>query len=139
MTGPTSIDEGATATFDVVAWGIPDGPVYWWVTNLTNLTTDRISPGIFAEATIDNNRSSFSVTVNADNATATGAQSYIVKFGKVNGTALATTTVTVNDTSQFVSNVKTIRLDPQNNNGSNLIAEYSRRQRNKCNTIGNNI
>jgi hypothetical protein len=121
MTGPTSIDEGATATFDVAAWGIPDGPVYWWVTNLTNLTTDRISPGIFAEATIDNNRSSFSVTVNANNTTATGAQSYIVKFGKVNGTALATTIVTVNDTSQSVGSVKTIRLDPQNNNGSNLI------------------
>ena len=100
MTGPTSIDEGATATFDAVAWGIPDGPVYWWVTNLTNLTTNRISPGLVAEATIDNNRSSFSVTVNANDATAAGAQSYVVKFGKVYGTALATTTVTVNDTSQ---------------------------------------
>jgi hypothetical protein len=100
MTGPTSIDEGATATFDVAAWGIPDGPVYWWVTNLTNLTTNRISPGLVAEATIDNNRSSFSVTVSANNTTAAGAQSYIVKFGKVYGTALATTTVTVNDTSQ---------------------------------------
>jgi hypothetical protein len=112
MTGPTSIDEGATATFDVVAWGIPDGPVYWWVTNLTNLTTDRISPGIFAEATIDNNRSSFSVTVNANNATATAAQSYIVKFGKVNGTALASITVTVNDTSQGATGNKVISLNP---------------------------
>ena len=101
MTGPTSIDEGATATFNVVAWGIPDGPVYWWVTNLFNVTTDRISPGLAAEATITNNRSSFSVTVNTNNATALqGAQTYDIAFGKVYGTALASIMVLVNDTSQ---------------------------------------
>lgn len=100
VTGPTSIDEGATATFDAVAWGIPDGPVYWWITGLTNITTDRITPGLAAEATILTNRSSFTVEVSANNATAPGPQSYTINFGKVQNIALQSITVTVNDTSQ---------------------------------------
>jgi hypothetical protein len=100
MTGPTSIDEGATSTFNVVTWGIPDGPVYWWISNLTNVTTDRITPGLAAEATIINNRLTFTITVSADNTTAAGAQSYTINFGKVQNVALESITVTVNDTSQ---------------------------------------
>jgi hypothetical protein len=100
MTGPTSINEGATATFDVVTWGIPDGPVYWWVSGLTNITTDRITPGLASQATVLNNRLTFTITVSADNATAAGTQSYTINFGKVQNTALQSITVTVNDTSQ---------------------------------------
>jgi hypothetical protein len=100
MTGPTSIDEGATATFDVAAWGIPDGPVYWWVTGLTNITTDRITPGLASQATILNNRLTFAITVSANNATAAGAQAYTINFGKVQNIALQSITVTVADTSQ---------------------------------------
>lgn len=100
MTGPTSIDEGATATFNVTTWGIPDGPVYWWVSGLTNITTDRITPGLASQATILNNRLTFAITVSANNATAAGAQSYTINFGKVQNTALQSITVTVADTSQ---------------------------------------
>jgi hypothetical protein len=100
MTGPTSINEGATATFNVVTWGIPDGPVYWWVTGLTNITTDRITPGLASQATILNNRLTFAITVSANNATAAGAQAYTINFGKVQNVALQSRTVSVNDTSQ---------------------------------------
>jgi hypothetical protein len=100
VTGPTSINEGATATFNAVAWGIPDGPMYWWINGLTNITTDRIAPGLAAEATILNNRSSFTVEVSANNATAPGAQSYTINFGKVQNVALESITVSVADTSQ---------------------------------------
>jgi len=110
MTGPTSINEGATATFNVVTWGIPDGPVYWWVSGLTNLTTNRITPGLASQATIIKNRLTFTITVSANNATATGAQSYTINFGKVQNTALQSITVTVNDTSQ--SGGKVISLNP---------------------------
>ena len=100
MAGPASINEGATATFNVVTWGIPDGPVYWWVSGLTNITTDRITPGLASQATVLNNRLTFTITVSANNATAAGAQSYTINFGKVQNTALASITVTVADTSQ---------------------------------------
>ena len=100
VTGPTTINEGATATFNAVTWNIPNGPVYWWINSLTNITTDRIAPGLAAEATILNNRSSFSVAVSADDTTASGAQSYTINFGKVQNTALQSITVTVSDTSQ---------------------------------------
>ena len=125
MTGPTSIDEGATATFNVVTWGIPDGPVYWWVTNLFNVTTDRITPGLVAEATITNNRSSFSVTVNANNATALqGAQTYDIAFGKVYGTPLASIMVLVNDTSQDPIGLM-MDLDPKNYTTGSSISDAS--------------
>jgi len=114
MTGPTSVNEGNTATFSVVTWGIPDGPVYWWINGLTRITTDRIAPGLAAEATISKNRSSFTVEVSANNATALGAQAYTINFGKVQNTALSSITVTVNDTSQ--SPPASLYFDSNNNN-----------------------
>jgi len=118
VAGPTSINEGVTATFDAVAWNIPDGPVYWWISGLTNITTDRITPGLAAEATILNNRSSFTVTVSADDTTASGAQAYTINFGPVQNTALQSKTVTVNDTSQ--TSTYTLTSDASVNEGSGL-------------------
>lgn len=96
-----TVDEGAALTFEVVAWNVADNTgLFYAVTSLVNLTSDRFDT-VAGPVAIVNNRGTFTITVNADSTTASGAQTYNVVISKMlNGPALATVTITVNDTSQ---------------------------------------
>ena len=111
VSGPASINEGLAATFNVVTWNVADNSsVFYKVTSLTNLTQGRFDT-VSGPVAITDNRGSFSITVSADTASAAGAQSYVVTISRVlNGTALSTISVDVNDSSQGGN--KVISLSP---------------------------
>jgi len=119
ITGPTSIDEGATATFNVVTWGIPDGTtLYWQARNRFNIDIGRFT-AVGGTFTIVKNRGSFTITVDANNTTQNAQQTYGACVSKVSTTSndiLAVFPgVVVNDTSQtppVPSSNKVISLNP---------------------------
>jgi hypothetical protein len=103
VTGPASINEGATATFNVVTWGIPNGTtLYWQARNRFNINIGRFS-AVGGTFTIIKNRGSFTITVDANHTTQTGQQTYGACISKVSTTSddiLAVFSgVVVNDTS----------------------------------------
>lgn len=105
ISGPNNMDEGATATWNLVTWGIPDLTNIYWriVPSGDNLTAGRFSAGLSGTMIWDgSNRSHVSVTVSADHATSVTGQSFDIIFSKtLNGPAIATKYgVNVNDTSQ---------------------------------------
>ena len=108
-------NEGDSVTFTVDTWNVADNTtLYWKVANLVNLTTGRFINGTDGPVTITNKRGSFVNGIDANNETATGVQTYDIIVSKVlNGPALATLTVTVNDTSQDLQ-LLVMDLDPKN-------------------------
>jgi hypothetical protein len=96
---PDNMDEGDTMTVDLVTWGIPDGTVLAHTFPLTNIGPLRFN--VSPISPVANNRASFTLTVSADNTTASGAQSFDIQIRKtVTGTVLASKTVSISDTSQ---------------------------------------
>ena len=103
VTGPASINEGSTATFNVVTWGIPNGTtLYWQARNRFNINIGRFS-AVGGTFTIIKNRGSFTITVDANHTTQNGQQTYAACISKVSTTSddiLAVFSgVVVNDTS----------------------------------------
>jgi hypothetical protein len=89
------VDEGSSLTFTVGGSNITNGTYYWAMdSNPTDFTTRS---GSFS---ITSNSGSFSITPNAD-ARTDGAATVTVtlRSGSISGTTLATSTVTINDTS----------------------------------------
>ena len=94
-----TMNEGDTITVDLVTWNIPDGTVLVHTFPLTNIDPLRFNVSPISPVT--NNRASFTLTISADNTTASAAQSFGIEIRKtVTGTVLASKTVTINDTSQ---------------------------------------
>ena len=128
MTGPTSIDEGATATFNVVTWAIPDGTtLYWQARNRFNIDIGRFT-AVGGTFIIVKNRGSFTITVDANNTTQTGQQTYGACVSKVSTTSndfLAVFPgVVVNDTSQDPIGLM-MDLDPMNYTTGSSISDAS--------------
>lgn len=97
---PTSINEGATGTFNVSTTNIDNGTtVYWTINNVTTGSGDfTATSGSFV---VSGNAGSFSVTTTADQTTE-GAETFTVsvRYGSTSGTQLAVSaSVTINDTS----------------------------------------
>jgi len=90
-----NVDEGSSLTFTVGGTNISNGTYYWTIeTNAGDVTE---SSGSFA---ITGNSGTFSVTPTAD-ATTEGVETFIVylRSGSINGSVLASETITINDTS----------------------------------------
>ena len=103
ITGPNSMDEGATEIWELVTWAIPDGDIYYKIVpDGDNLNAGRFTGGLTGILTVTNNRTSIGITVSEDNATSITGQSFDIRFSKtLNGTPFATKYgVNVNDTSQ---------------------------------------
>lgn len=97
---PSSINEGASGTFNVTTTDVTDGTTLYWTINHTTTADADFSPtsGSF---TISSNAGSFSVSTVAD-ATTEGAQTFTISIrtGSTAGTVVATSSsVTINDTS----------------------------------------
>ena len=100
LTNDATVDEGAALTFDIVTWNVADNDSVFYKVTSTSITPDRFDT-VAGPIAIVGNRGSFTITVNADSATAAGVQTYNVAISKApNGSALAIVTITVNDTSQ---------------------------------------
>jgi hypothetical protein len=94
--GATSVNEGATLTFNVTTTNVANSTTLYWTMN--NSTDFAVQGGSF---TITSNSGSFSVTPTAD-VTTEGAETFVVyvRTVDVNGTIVATSaTITINDTS----------------------------------------
>lgn len=101
ITPPTTINEGDSFQFAVTTWNIPDGTtLYYRLTNLVNLDASRFAD-ISDSFVVTRNRGYILNGVTADNATATGTQTFdVVVSTTPSGPALATSLgVVVNDTS----------------------------------------
>jgi hypothetical protein len=94
--GATSVNEGATLTFNVTGTNITNGTYYWTINS--NAGDFGTSSGSF---TITSNSGNFSVTPTAD-VTTEGAETFTVsvRTGSTGGTVVATSSsITINDTS----------------------------------------
>ena len=98
--GPTSFNEGATTTFRLVTWGIPDGTPIFWAFSASEIAQGRITSS--NTNTVVNHRATCYITVSADNATASGTQ--LVNIFVVNANTYSNVAtlsgIVVNDTSQ---------------------------------------
>ena len=101
VTGPSSVNEGASATINVSTANVPNGTTLnWAVNNVTTQNADFSSTS--GTVTINSNSGSFTVGAVADSTTE-GAQTFTVTVsGTVLGTSISGTTgsITINDTSQ---------------------------------------
>jgi len=91
-----NVDEGASLTFTVGGSNIVDGTYYWRSPNANSSDLEAVSGSV----TVTNNYGTFSVTAIADTTTE-GAESFTVWLLPTSngGTILATSTITINDTS----------------------------------------
>ena len=100
VTGPTSVNEGASAVISVSTSNIPNGTsLNWTVNHGTSAAGDFSSTS--GTVTINSNSGSFSVATVADSTTE-GSETFTVTVsGTVSGTAVSGTTsnITINDTS----------------------------------------
>jgi len=97
---PTSINEGASGTFNVTTTNVPNGTTLYW-TVLNSTTADADFSATSGSFTINSNAGSFSVSPSADQLTE-GAQTFQVQIrtDSISGTVRATSnSVTINDTS----------------------------------------
>ena len=127
ISGPDNMDEGATETWDLVTWDIPDGVIYWKIIpSGDNLTASRFTDGLTGTVSVVNKRASLSITVSADNLTSVTGQSFDIQFSKTqNGAAFATKYgVNVNDTSQDPQ-LLVMDLDPKNYTTGSSISDAS--------------
>ena len=95
---PSSINEGASGTFNVDTTNISNGTIlYWTINHVTTTSADfSATSGSF---TINSNTGSFNITTIADSLTE-GAETFTVSIKKVDNTIVATSnSVTINDTS----------------------------------------
>ena len=98
---PTSINEGASGTFNVTTVGVPNGTTLYWTVNFAGNLNSSDFPSSSGNFTINNNAGSFSITITAD-ATTEGAETFTVSLrtDSVSGNVVATSNaVTINDTS----------------------------------------
>jgi hypothetical protein len=120
ITGPSSIDEGSTATFTVTTTNVPDSTtLYYTLTNSSDFST---SSGSF---NINSNSGSFTVTPTAD-AITEGAETFQIQIRteSVSGTIVSQTgNITINDTSIDPSWVQQAKLTSSNNSGSDRFGE----------------
>jgi hypothetical protein len=97
---PTSINEGASGTFNVITANVSDGTTLYWTINHTT-TSDADFSAVSGSFTITSNQGSFNISPVAD-ATTEGAETFTVSIrtGSVSGPVKYTTaSVTINDTS----------------------------------------
>ena len=120
ITGPSSIDEGYTATFTVTTTNVPDSTtLYYTLTNSSDFST---SSGSFV---INSNSGSFTVTPTAD-AITEGAETFQIQIRteSVSGTIVSQTgNITINDTSIDPSWAQQAKLTSSNNSGSDRFGE----------------
>ena len=68
ITGPTTVNENASAVFNVTTTDVPDGTVLYWRVNYNNESTDSNDFGTTSgTVTINNNSGSISVSITNDN------------------------------------------------------------------------
>ena len=105
----TSVNEGVALTFNVTTTNVDDNTTLYWGTgdNFNGGEFSRYTPGTSGTVTIVSNSGSFTITISADNLTATSnPQEYSVTLysgnpGYFGGTPVASiTNIVVNDTSQ---------------------------------------
>ena len=121
ITGPSSIDEGSTATFTVTTTNVPDGTVLYMV------APSGSGPYTSSTATfvINSNYGTVNLTPTADSTTE-GPKTLVVfiREGSASGTTLAQTgNITINDTSIDPSWVQQAKLTSSNNSGSDRFGE----------------
>ena len=92
----TSTNEGASATANVTTTNVANGTTLYWTVNATTADVSTTS-GSF---TISSNAGSFSIPAIADSLTE-GTETYTISIrtGSTAGTVVATSTLTINDTS----------------------------------------
>ena len=109
----TSVNEGAALTFNITTTNVDDNTTLYWGTgdNFNGGDFSRYTPGTSGTVTIVSNSGSFTITISADNLTATSnPQEYSVTLysgnpGYFGGTPVASiTNIVVNDTSQTPAN-----------------------------------
>ena len=102
VTGPSSVNEGSVATFNVSTTNIPNGSTLAWnVTHGTTETGDIEPADMNGTVTINSNAGSFTVETIADNTTE-GSETFTVTVsGTVSSVGVSRTSnvVTINDTS----------------------------------------
>jgi len=108
----TSVDEGVALTFNVTTTNVADGTdlYFYWTNTGTYDISPRFSDGCGSAFTITGNAGTFTLTVAADNTTATGSQSYDVVLATTPpsdplSVVGNTVSITVNDTSQTPANI----------------------------------
>lgn len=94
--GNASTNEGASATVNVTTTNVANGTTLYWTVNATTADVSTTS-GSF---TINSNAGSFTIPAIADSTTE-GTETYTisVRTGSTSGTVVATSTLTINDTS----------------------------------------
>lgn len=100
-TVPSSINEGATGTFEITTTDVANGTTLYWTINHTTTVAADFS-AVSGSFTVNSSTGSFSVTTVADTTTE-GDQTFTVSIrtGSITGTVVTTSaTVTVVDTSK---------------------------------------
>jgi hypothetical protein len=94
--GNTSTNEGASATANVSTTNVANGTTLYWTVNATTADVSTTS-GSF---TINSNAGSFTIPAIADSLTE-GSEAYTISIrtGSTSGTVVASSTLTINDTS----------------------------------------
>lgn len=121
ITGPSSIDEGSTATFTVTTTNVPDGTVLYMV------APSGSGPYTSSTATfvINSNYGTVNLTPTADSTTE-GPKTLVVfiREGSASGTTLAQTgNITINDTSTDPVWSQQAKLTSSNNSGNDKFGE----------------
>ena len=102
VTGPSSVNEGSVATFNVSTTNIPNGSTLAWnVTHGTTETGDIEPADMNGTVTINSNAGSFTIETIADNTTE-GSETFTVTVsGTVSSVGVSRTSnvITINDTS----------------------------------------
>jgi hypothetical protein len=97
---PTSINEGASGTFNLVTTNIPNNTtLYWTIDNIT--TTNADFSAISGSFIVNNNTGSFNISVIADSLTEGGETFTVsIRTTSTSGTVVATSSnIIINDTS----------------------------------------
>lgn len=98
---PTTINEGATATFTVTTTNVANGTTLHWTTAGTAVAADFVDNTTFGTVVINNNTGTITRTATND-ITTEGSETFTLSLrtGSSVGTVVATSqTVTINDTS----------------------------------------
>ena len=93
-------NEGDTVTFTITSTGVADSTVYWTTSGTGITTTDFNDNALTGSASIVSGTASFSRTITADNLTeGTEIATFNLRTGSISGPIVATSNVTINDTS----------------------------------------
>lgn len=117
-----SVNEGATAVFNVNTQNVPNGTVYTF--QITGVTAPDVTGGaLTGTVTINNNIGTIAIGLASDNLTE-GAESLVVTLGNTGLANAPTASVTVNDTSLTpapVATVSVVAAAPSVNEGSSIV------------------